>query len=356
MQRQDIPVEGFERVVEFKNSEIGFHAIIAIHDTRLGPALGGIRAFPYATVEQALTDATRLSKGMSYKAAVSETGTGGGKAVLILQEGQKKTEALLLALAEAVNCLEGKYICAEDYGITQADLDVIALKTRYIVGFARTSGDPSRFTGWGGLRGLQAVASQLWGSASLEGKRVAIQGLGAVGMRLAMHLFWEGADLIVSDIDPQKVKQAQRDFNAKAVGVNEILSTPCDILSPCALGAIINDDSIDQLQCQAIAGLANNQLLRPEHGDQLFKKGILYAPDFVINAGGLINVCQEIRSEGYDASEARRKVDLLNPILQKIFKLSEQKQIATSRIATEIAEYHLDAGIGRRQLEPVFHQ
>lgn len=353
---RDIPVEGFERVIECTDADSGLHAIIAIHDTRLGPALGGVRIYPYASFDQALTDVTRLAKGMSYKAAVSEVGTGGGKAVIILEKGKEKTPALFHAFAEAVNHLKGRYICAEDYGVTQEDLDLIAQKTRYIVGFAKTSGNPSPFTVWGGYRGIQAVCQTLWGTPSVAGKTVAIQGLGATGMRLAQLLFWEGAELIVSDIDSLKVKRAAHDFSAKGVTSEALLSTECDILVPCALGGIFHEKSIPQLRCEAIAGLANNQLLTPEDGRRIHDRGILYAPDYVINAGGLLNVCQEIRQEGYNARAARDTVHQLYTILIKIFKVAKEKGVPTSQIANEIAEYNLDAGIGRRAQEPVFHQ
>jgi len=355
LQFRDLPTEGHERVVECIDPTVGLHAIIAIHDTRLGPALGGIRAYPYSSFDHALTDVLRLSRGMSYKAAVSEVGTGGGKAVILLKDGQPKTEEMLATFAEAVNALGGHYICAEDYGITQDDLRLMAQHTRYIVGIPQTSGNPSRFTAFGGLRGIQAVCQHLWGSDSLEGKKVAIQGLGAVGMLLAQYLFWAGAELIVADINPHAVQQAVRDFAAKAVSTEEILSVECDILAPCALGGVLNAQTIPQLKCRAVAGMANNQLLTAEDGLRLQSRGILYAPDYVINSGGLINVCQEIRKEGYDASIARTFVSQIYDVLLKIFTLADKKNLPTSQVAEEIAEHHLDTGIGKRMQEPVFH-
>ncbi len=346
-------INGFERVVEYKDPATQLHALIAIHNTRLGPALGGIRAYPYASLDQALTDVTRLAQGMSYKAAVAETGTGGGKSVILLQPGQKKTPQLLHAFADLVNQFEGQYICAVDYGIHQDDLSVVAQRTKYVVGFSNTSGDPSRFTSYGCFLGLQATAQYLWGSPSLQGKRIAVQGLGATGKWLLHWLFWEGAELFVNDIDPVKVQEAERDF--AATYVEDILSVECDILAPCALGGVFHQNQIRQLRCQAIAGTANNQLLHPEDGKRIHERGILYAPDFVINAGGLINVCQEIRPEGYNAHQARQSVGVLFPLLSRIFNIAKEKKVPTQQIAQEIAEYHLDAGVGKRQVEPVFH-
>lgn len=355
LQLSNLNVDGYERVVECKDLSTGLHAIVAIHDTRLGPALGGIRAYPYASAEAALTDVLRLAKGMSYKAAVSEVGTGGGKCVLLLQKGQPKSEALLRSLAEAVNALGGEYICAEDYGLTQDDLRIMARYTRYIVGVPQTSGDPSRFTAFGGFRGIQAVAQYLWGSSSLVGKTIAIQGLGAAGMKLAHNLFWAGAQLIVCDINSLVVQQAARDFAAQVVTPEEIFSVPCDIFAPCALGGILTQATIATLKCRAVAGLANNQLLTAEDGERLQQRGILYAPDYVINAGGLLNVCQEIRAEGYNAHAARELVDALYGVLLRIFALAAEKGMSTSRVAEEIAEHHLDTGTGKRRAAPVFH-
>lgn len=355
LQFRDLDIGTHERVIECIDSSVGLHAIIAIHDTRLGPALGGIRAYPYASFEHALTDVLRLSQGMSHKAAVAQVGTGGGKAVIILKPGQVKTPELLRSFAEAVNSLGGQYICAEDYGVTQQDLALMAQYTRFIVGIPQTSGNPSPFTAFGGLRGIAAVCQHLWGSDSVEGKTIAIQGLGAVGMQLARGLFWAGANLIVSDINPEFVKLAVRDFSAVAVSTEEIASVECDIFAPCALGGILNQDTIAKLKCRAVAGLANNQLLTSEDGERLLARGILYAPDYVINAGGLINVCQEIRKEGYDARAARVLIAQLYDVLLKIFDLAEKKAISTNRVAQEIAEHHLDTGIGKRMQEPVFH-
>ncbi|MFZ0564802.1 MAG: Glu/Leu/Phe/Val dehydrogenase dimerization domain-containing protein [Chlamydiales bacterium] len=354
---QEHHVEGYERVVEISDEQSGLHAIVAIHDTRLGPALGGIRVYPYATFEQALNDVLRLSKGMTYKAAITETGTGGGKSVIIADYKKPKAKELLLAFAEAVNHFEGHYICAEDVGMPISDLAVVGRKTRFAVGLPdpKSSGDPSPFTAFGGFRGIQAVCKKLWGQDSVQGKRIAIQGLGSVGRKLAEHLFWHGAHLIVTDIEPGAMARAVKDFGAEAVAPEKILSVECDILAPCALGAIINSNTIPHLRCQAVAGLANNQLAHPSDGEALLKRGILYAPDFVINAGGLLNVCVECEEKGYNSFVARQHVERIYGLLLTIFALADEKKASTSQIANEIAEYNLDHGVGKRTTELVFH-
>jgi leucine dehydrogenase len=347
-------IQGYERVVEFKGENL--HAIIVLHNTKLGPALGGIRAYPYASFEQGLEDVLRLAKGMTYKAASAKTGTGGGKSIIFLNSNCSKSDEMLRSFAEAVNYFEGNYICAEDIGICPTDLGVICQETRYAVGLPipKSSGDPSRFTAYGGFRGIQAVCKKLWGTESLEGKICAIQGLGAVGMRVAQHLFWSGARLIVADTNQLRVNQAINELGATAVDPEEILSSPCDIFVPCALGGILNSTTIPQLRCKGVAGLANNQLLSDRDGDLLFERGILYAPDYVINGGGLIAVCVEIEPGGFDPNTARRYLDRIYDQLSIIFRLSEEQQKPTHLIANELAEHHLKHGIGRRTSTPCF--
>lgn len=343
-------IEDFERVVEIRDETVGLHAIIAIHDSRLGPALGGIRAYPYSSFDQALTDVLRLSKGMTYKAAVAETGTGGGKSVILTDYKKPKSEALLLAFAEAVNYFEGQYICAEDFGMHLEDLKTICCGTPYAVGLPKpkSSGDPSRFTAYGGYRGIQAVCKKIWGSDSVSGKTFAIQGLGSVGMRIAEFLFWGDAQLIVTDINPAVVNHAVKTFGAKAVSPDEIMKVKCDVFVPCALGAILNPTTIPQLQCQAVAGLANNQLLSDADGDRLLEEGILYAPDYVINSGGLLAVCIELEPEGFNPNIARLHTDRIYDLLSNLFALSEKNHCSTNLIAKELAEKNLNYGIGKR--------
>ena len=351
---RDISVEGYERVIEAVDDEVGLHSFIAIHNTKLGPSLGGTRIYPYTSSKEALNDALRLSRGMTYKSAMAEIGLGGGKSVIIADPKSEKTEELLLAFAKAVDSLQGLYICAEDMGSTVEDMALIRTRTPYVAALAQksSSGDPSPYTAWGCYRGVQAVASQLWGSESLENRTVAIQGLGAVGMRLAEFLYWGGARLTVADVDHEVLDYAHRTFGAKVVSSDDILKEKCDVLAPCAMGGIINSKTIPELRCQAVAGSANNQLLEPKDGETLMKKGILYAPDFVINAGGIINVAVELSRDGYDPIVARKKVDTLYEVLMSVFNISKKRKISTSQAADELAEHKLQSGIGRR-VDPI---
>ncbi|MCC5831447.1 MAG: Glu/Leu/Phe/Val dehydrogenase [Chlamydiales bacterium] len=353
----EIKVEGFERVIEVINEAAGLHAIIALHNTTLGPALGGVRAYPYPSFEDALKDVLRLSKGMTYKASVAETGTGGGKSVIICDSRKPKSEELLLAFAEAVNALEGNYICAEDVGMRVDDLAIIRKGTPYAVGLPhlKSSGDPSRFTAYGGFLGVRAAAKKLWGVDSLKGRCVAIQGLGSVGMRLADHLFWDGARLLVTDIDEAAVQRAVREYAAIPVSPDDIFEAECDIFAPCALGGILNPDTIPLLRCKGIAGLANNQLLTEADGQALMNRGILYSPDYVINSGGLLNVCVELHKEGYNPSTARLHIERIYDLLLKIYTLSEEKRLPANIIANDLADSNLKQGSGKRTEPVIFH-
>ncbi|MCP5469389.1 MAG: leucine dehydrogenase [Chlamydiales bacterium] len=352
---KELEIEGYERVVEVFNESVGLHAIIAVHTTTLGPALGGIRVYPYKTMEEGLTDVLRLADGMSRKAAVAGTGTGGGKAVIFADSRAPKSKELLHAFGEAVNEFGGSYICAEDVGMRVEDVAVIHEVTESVVGLPETSGNPSLFTAWGTFRGVQAVCEQIFGNQSVGGKVVAIQGLGSVGLELAKHLFWGGAELIVADINAEAVAYAVKHLGARAVSVDEILTVECDILAPCALGGILDKETIPQLRCKGIAGATNNQLLTPEDGDLLFERGILYAPDYVINSGGLLNVLEEITPQGYNPVVARNKVDGIFDVLMRIFNISKERGMATNRVADEIAIQNLKHGIGKRTEKVVFH-
>ncbi|MCB1134845.1 MAG: Glu/Leu/Phe/Val dehydrogenase [Chlamydiia bacterium] len=354
---KDLEVDGYERVVEGIDESCGLHCIIAVHNTALGPALGGTRFYPYTSREDAITDVLRLAEGMTYKSAVAEIGLGGGKSVILGDPNTMKTPELLRSFGRAVESLGGLYICAEDMGTDTADLAVIRETTRYAVGLdvEGSSGDPGPFTAWGVYRGTKAVAQELFHSDRLEGKHVAILGVGSVGKRLADHLFWEGAKLTLADINSAKVKYLAGRYGAQIVSPNEILSVECDIFAPCAIGGLINPRTIPQLRCKAIAGAANNQLLHIEDGDLLRNKGILYAPDFVINGGGIINVAFELDQEGYCAVNAKQKVDRIYDTLLAIFKLAREKRMSTSVAAEEIARQKVRQGIGRREHEVCFH-
>lgn len=353
---KEIAVEGYEKVVLATDERVGLKAIICIHNTTLGPALGGTRIHSYPNLDAALTDAKRLARGMTYKSALAETGLGGGKSVIMCNP-KSKTPEMLIAFAEAVDRLGGIYTCAEDVGCTTEDATFIGKHTPYVVGTSseKGSGNPSPFTAWGTYRGIQAVLQKIDGSTSVAGKTIAIQGLGSVGAPLGEFLFWHGAKLIVSDIDWEKTQRYAKQWGAVACPADDILSAECDVLAPCALGGIINPQTIPNLHCRAIAGSANNQLLNDRDADLLKQKGILYAPDFVINAGGLINVTFEIEEEGYNPIKSREKIDKLYDQLIRLFEISEQNNCSTHQAALSLADYRLKYGIGKRQIPPRYH-
>lgn len=354
---EPIPVSGYEFVVKITNKKTNLRAIVAIHSTTLGPALGGTRIYPYPNFEAALDDVLRLSKGMTYKAAIAEVGIGGGKSVIIADPKTDKSEKLLHSFGEAVDRFKGRYICAEDIGCTLDDVKAIRKKTKYVTGLPhkKSSGDPGRFTSWGTFRAIQSVMKKLNGTDSLEGKVVAVQGLGNVGHYLIDQLFWAGASLYVSDVNEQKVQEAVHRYGAKAVNPSQILSVECDVLAPCALGGIINDQTIPFMRCKAIAGCANNQLLRDEHASFLQSRDILYAPDYVVNAGGLLNVASEIEETGYDPKTPRDKTHQIYDCLLGIYEIAEKNHISTHAAANALAEYRIKYGIGKRIKPPVFH-
>lgn len=354
---EKITVKGYERVIKVTDPRAGLTAIIAIHNTTLGPALGGIRIRPYATFEAALEDVLRLARGMTYKSAIAEVGFGGGKSVIIADPKTQKTPELLMAFGAAVEKLGGVYICAEDMGCTTEDVKIVRRMTRYVVGLphAKSSGNPAPFTAWGTFRGIQSVVKRLYMTDSLEGKKIAVQGLGSVGSLLIDHLFWAGADLILSDIDPVKLHKYAVQYNAKTASVDQILKAECDVFVPCAAGGIINDQTIPEFRCKAIAGSANNQLLRDAHAQVLKSRGILYAPDFVINAGGLLNVAEELADEGYSPASPRYKVHHLYDTLLAIYDIADKNHESTHDAALSLAEYRLKYAIGKRVIPPTFH-
>ncbi len=352
-----LPIEGYEQVVKVTDKDSGLNAIIAIHNTSLGPALGGIRIQPYPTFSDALEDVLRLAKGMTYKSSLVEVGLGGGKAVVIADPKTGKTPEMLIALGKAVEQLGGAYICAEDVGCTTADVTIVRKATKFVVGLPhdKSSGDPGPFTAWGTFRGIQATLKKLYGSDSVSGRTIAVQGLGNVGMNLADFLFWAGADLILSDIDPVKLKTAAKKYGARTLPSSEILFAECDILSPCALGAIFNDTTIPKLRCKAIAGAANNQLLTPAHGDMLRKRNIPYAPDFVINVGGILNVAEELEEEGYKPTSSQFKVHRIYDTLSAIYEIADRNKESTHSAAIALADYRIKYGLGKRTTPPTFH-
>ena len=341
---EEISVPGYEKIIRVLNMEVGLHAIICIHSTVIGPALGGIRIYPYPNEEMALKDVMRLAKAMTYKSLLSECSWGGGKAVII-------------AFAEAVDQLKGEYICAEDVGCSPEDVLIISKTTPYVVGLPhkKSSGNPAVFTAWGTFRGIQSALKKIYDSSDLEGRKIAIQGIGAVGFELAKLLFWAGAHLIISDLDQKKCLELQQLTGAVILSTEEILKTKCDVLAPCAMGGVLNSCTIPLLRCLAVAGCANNQLLNDSDADELASRGILYSPDFIINAGGLINVSLELEAEGYCPIRARNRVNRIYDQLMVIYDIAEQNRFSTHKAALSLGDYRLKYQIGKRIEPPYFH-
>jgi leucine dehydrogenase len=328
----------YEQLVFCHDKNTGLRAVIAIHDTTLGPALGGCRMWPYETEEEAVVDALRLARGMTYKAAASGLNLGGGKSVILGDPDNDKSEALFRSFGRYVETLGGRYIVAEDVGTSTEDINYIRVETSYVVGVDVTrggSGDPSPLTALGVAQGMRACAQEVFGSASLERKTVAVQGLGHVGHHLCRLLHEDGANLIVADLHPDAVERAVREFGAKPVEPDEILSMPCDILAPCALGAVVNDETLPNFRCSIIAGSANNILAESRHGEALAERGILYAPDYVINAGGLINVADEL--EGYNKERATKRVMRIYDSIKKIIAIAKRDGVPTYAAADTMA-------------------
>lgn len=328
----------YENVVFCHDKTSGLKAIIAIHDTTLGPALGGCRMWTYDTEEDAINDALRLARGMTYKNAAAGLNLGGGKTVVIGNPRKDKSEALFRSLGRFIQGLGGRYITAEDVGTNLNDMDYISCETKYVAGLAEKSGDPSPFTAYGVFRGIQAASEEIFGTTDLRDKKIAIQGVGNVGYHLAKHLHEAGAKLIITDIFDDNVKRAVNEFNAEYVKPDDIYGVDCDIFAPCALGAIINDETIPQLKCQIVAGSSNNQLKEERHGEVLQKKGILYIPDFIINAGGVINVAEELNPCGYNKERAMRKVSMVFDNVKRVIQKSKEENIPTCIAADLVAE------------------
>jgi leucine dehydrogenase len=331
---------GHEEIVMCSDPSVGYRGILAVHSTKLGPALGGTRFWQYATDEEAITDALRLSRGMTYKNAVAGLHLGGGKSIIIGDNKTKDREKIFRAHGRFVESLGGRYITAEDVGTSTKDMSYVQMETSHVAGLASKSGDPSPVTAHGVFRAVQASANRKWGSDSLEGKTVAIQGCGSVGSYLAKELSAAGAKLIVSDIDSAKAARVAQLTGAKIVEGDAIFTADADIFSPCALGGIINDTTIPKLKVEIVAGGANNQLLEERHGDALQAKGILYAPDYVANAGGVINVYGEV--VGWDEQRALDKAEDIYDTILKVFDIAEAKHIPTYEAADRLAELRLE--------------
>jgi leucine dehydrogenase len=339
----------YEQLILCQDKNSGLQAIIVIHDTTLGPALGGARMWAYTSEEAALKDALRLARGMTYKNAAAGLALGGGKAVIIGDPTKDKNEALLRAFGRFVQNLNGRYITAEDVGMTVKDMDIVYQETRYVTGVSLelgSSGDPSPATAYGVYWGMKAAAKEVFGADSLRGRTIAIQGVGNVGFHLCKHLHEEGANMIVTDIHQQQVNKAMQAFGAAAVKVDEIYDVDCDIFAPCALGAILNDETIARLRCKIVAGSANNQLEEERHGELLHEKGIIYAPDYVINAGGAIHVADELN--GYNRARALKKVEGIYDHILTVFEIARHDQIPSSKAADRMVEERI-ASVRRSQ-------
>jgi leucine dehydrogenase len=342
-----IPVDGYERVAKAEDPESGLVAFIGVHDTRLGPALGGLRMWAYESEQAALTDVLRLSRGMTFKSAVARTGLGGGKSVIIGDAHRMKTPRLFEAMGRFVETFGGRYITAEDVGVGIEDLRHVSKHTRWVTGLAREdggSGNPSPYTALGCFEGIKVAARELWGSEDLGGKIVALQGPGSVGLPLGRSLKELGARIVVSDVSRDNVERAVKELGAETVDTDAIYEVPCDIFAPCALGGILNDETIPRLRCSIVAGAANNQLLdEKRHAQMLKQRGILYAPDYVINAGGIINVSLELHQGGYDEARAVAKIKNIADALRTIFTAARTRDLTTHEAAQELAEKELAA-------------
>jgi len=340
---------GHEQVVFCHDEATGLKAIIGIHNTVLGPALGGTRMWNYATEQEAITDVLRLSRGMTFKASISGLNLGGGKAVIIGDAKNMKTEAFLRRFGKFVNSLNGKYITAEDVNMKTADMEYIAMETKHVTGLPESTGgggDPSPVTAYGAYLGMKAAVKKVFGSDSLAGKRVAVQGVGQVGTHLVEYLVKENAIVFISDISDEKVKSLAQKFGVKTIEQEKIYDLDIDIYAPCALGATLNDSTIPRLKCSVVAGAANNQLKdEVKHGYMLIDRGITYAPDFLINAGGLINVYNEYLGN-YNRASVFEQTERIYTTCMNIFSLAETEKINTQEAAIKLAEKRIEE-VGR---------
>lgn len=342
---EELERRGHEQVVFCNEPKAGLRAIIAIHNTSLGPALGGARMWTYATTDEALRDVLRLSRGMTYKAAIAGLNLGGGKAVIIGDPNKDKTEALFRTYGRFVEGLAGRYITAEDVGTTVREMEWVRMETKYVTGISRAlggSGDPSPVTAFGVFVGMKSSCKEVFGSDSLKGRKVIVQGAGNVASYLCRHLAKEGARIFVTDIFEEKAKALAKSVKATYVKPEKIFSIPGDIFAPCALGGILNDETIPRLKVRIVAGGANNQLLdEKKHIQMLIDRKILYAPDYAINAGGLMNVANEL--EGYREERALKQAEGIYDILQAVFTMARQEKIPTSQAANKLAEARIEA-------------
>ncbi len=343
----------YEEVVFCQDRTSGLKAIIAIHDTTLGPALGGIRMFPYAHEEEALLDVLLLAKAMTLKASLAGLNFGGGKCVLMGNPQTGKNEFLFRTLGRFIDGLCGRYIPTEDMGTTTRDLEYLRIESRFGVGLEEAQGgggDPSPMTAWGVYQGIRACLGVFTGREDLRGRTLAIQGIGKVGYALARYAREAGAEVVVADVDKKRLEQAKVELGVRVVAPEEILEEPCDVLAPCARGGILNPTTIPKLRCSIIAGGANNQLASDEDGDELQRRGILYAPDFAINAGGLINVADELGPGGYRRERAKAKTEEIYHTLRTIFAEAQRRGTAPHRVALALAQERIERAKRLRKL------
>ena len=344
--------EGHEQVAMFSDPGSGLKAIIAIHDTTLGPACGGTRMWPYESEAEALTDALRLSQAMTYKAAAAGLHLGGGKGVIIGDPHTEKSEALMRAYGRFVDTLGGRYLTTTDVGTTGRDLEYVRQETAHVAGLPLTlggSGDTSIMTGLGVYIGMKACAEEVWGNDGLRGKTVAVQGFGKVASHLCEHLMEEDTRIVVADVFDDALDRA-RDLGLEVASPNFILNADCDIFAPCALGGVLNPQTIPQLRCRVVAGGANNQLLSEADGEELHRRGILYAPDYIVNSGGIINVEAELGDAGYSPERAREKTERIHEIMGNVIRTSQAEEIPTSIAADRLAEERLASVRGIRSI------
>jgi leucine dehydrogenase len=333
---------GHEQLVMCSDPDVGLKTIIAIHDTTLGPASGGTRMWPYESEGAAVQDALRLAQAMTYKCAAADLPLGGGKAVIIADPHTQKTEALLRAYGSFVDTLGGRYLTTTDVGTTIRDLEYIHQTTDHVLGLPTTvggSGDTSIMTGLGIYMGMKACAREVWGSDSLRGRKVGIQGFGKVATHMSEHLIKDDALLVVTDVYEEALDRA-RDLGLKVVAPEKIFDVDCDIFAPCALGGVLNGDSIPRLKCHIVAGGANNQLLSLEDGEEIHRRGILYAPDYIINAGGIINAAAEV-GMAYNPDRAREQTERIYEIMARVIQISKNEEIPTAKAADRMAEERL---------------
>lgn len=342
-----LSAQGHEQLAYFHNRDLNLRCIVAIHNTVLGPALGGVRMWPYATEAEALKDALRFSRSMTYKAAIAGLNVGGGKAVLIGNPETGKSEAMLRALGRFIGTLNGRFIAMEDVGTTADDMDTLQQETDSVIGAHGGAGDPSEFTALGTLHGIRACLNRKYGHTNIGRASFAIQGAGGVGYHLAKLLRAEGAKVFVTDINEAPVEALVDECGVESVPMHQIYDVDAKVFAPCAMGGVINEDTVHRLKCAIVAGGANNQLESNECGTLLEKRGILYAPDYAINAGGLMNSALEL--QGYDPDEARRRVEKIYSILTRVFEIAAQEKVPTWQAADLLAERRI-AALGQVKL------